>query len=541
MSWRGPSGVYRRKPDLTTDRDRELNELNESAEGIKKDNTNTTSRIPFASISSSGSTSSSNTSSTTKVTTSVKHESTTSTSNQWSIAAGSDIVARNIGPVPSSSTSTTAKPSTKRQISLDEFQRLVAKVNDEIQLLRNQSINLSRTYDDLVQRYNERISQLSIQMDDGTERTPGAPQIVTTTGVPSVSLANNQFPPLMTDNDRQQPNYLTNICGNNYYNYIHYYMYPLTEEQMNLVAAQQGRKGGGIVHQLAAGRQAESDNELDQRYDSAASSDSWQPASFYPRNVASVNGPDVPAPPPFSSAATLIPTQSTPKRLEEFLARHKITLDPVLLATSPPIPITTTPIPLEKVLTVEHPPHLALAIPTTAKPVPGNSRNGWDGFDFQFVRKAMESKRRAEADGETERPKARFFRDTCASCDASGAALELPGLPPPDVTPESNSSDSGIMLAIVLWHARPISSSSTAAPPVSGTKQLIIIHPAIDTLAAFWNGFQGTESPSGSINAQRTTTKRPPSVPAPETDVPPEYYDALQELLSKAKEANLQL
>uniref|UniRef100_A0A182FGI4 Uncharacterized protein n=1 Tax=Anopheles albimanus TaxID=7167 RepID=A0A182FGI4_ANOAL len=328
-------------------------------------------------------------------TTNFANHQSTSTSTERSIEPGSDI-ARNVGPAVTSTTSTTAKPSPKRQISLAEFQKLVAKVNDEIQLLRNQSITLSRTYDDLVQRYNERTSQLPIQEDDATTGTT-PDQILTTTVVPRVSFADNPYPQPIV-NDHQQPSYLTNICGNNYYNYIHYHMHPYTEDQMNPVASQQVQnREGSIVHQLTPGRHpTEPARELDQQYGSAASSDSWQAASFRPQNAVSLGEKDVPP-----SVATPSPARSTPQLLEEFLARHKITLDPV--TTNAPIPRTTTPIPLEKVLAVEHPPHLVLAIPTTIKPLPGRSHNGWDGFDFQFVRKAMENKRRAEAAGVPER------------------------------------------------------------------------------------------------------------------------------------------
>ncbi|KFB45814.1 hypothetical protein ZHAS_00013794 [Anopheles sinensis] len=194
------------------------------------------------------------------------------------------------GPV---TTGTTSKPSAKRQISLNEFQQLVAKVNDEIGMLRNQSANLSQTYDELVRRYNERTSQIPIVLYDVTdcsngskianedqtatsrnedesivqmdvERTSNSTEseeinkkIETSTAITTESTASTrtstiseqhlsspsetiverrpqvvQAPEIVPQNPS---NGQTQIYGNKYYNYVHYFMYPPSEEQLKEV------------------------------------------------------------------------------------------------------------------------------------------------------------------------------------------------------------------------------------------------------------------------------------------------------------------
>uniref|UniRef100_A0A182PXB6 Mucin-5AC n=1 Tax=Anopheles epiroticus TaxID=199890 RepID=A0A182PXB6_9DIPT len=228
-------------------------------------------------------------------TTTTTPSSSTSTILSRANPISSSIASRSVLSTTASTTiGTTTKPSTKRQISLSEFQQLVAKVNDEISMLRNQSANLSQTYEELIRRYNERTSQIPIVLYDVTEcsnstagreeastdvtkksTTPSTvtPTTVTdstenasttsrrpitttttestttstsTTIVPTTTRQAEYTPPKL-----QQSEFLpdlagspleavpqnagsshTQIYGNKYYNYIHYFMYPPSESQL---------------------------------------------------------------------------------------------------------------------------------------------------------------------------------------------------------------------------------------------------------------------------------------------------------------------
>uniref|UniRef100_A0A182I485 Uncharacterized protein n=1 Tax=Anopheles arabiensis TaxID=7173 RepID=A0A182I485_ANOAR len=238
---------------------------------------------------------------TTTTSTTVPSSTTTSSTSAVPILAranpiSSSSTVRSIPSTASGTSGTTAKPSAKRQISLSEFQQLVAKVNDEISMLRNQSANLSQTYEELVRRYNERTSQIPIvlydvtecsnsstgpaeRLSDTTEKSTKLSTLVTgtvsngtettaratttterttttttletttttsTTAVPPSSTRRVDYSPpklvpseLYRDQaslpDAVPPNTgssHTQIYGNKYYNYIHYFMYPPNESQL---------------------------------------------------------------------------------------------------------------------------------------------------------------------------------------------------------------------------------------------------------------------------------------------------------------------
>uniref|UniRef100_A0A1S4GSC3 Uncharacterized protein n=1 Tax=Anopheles gambiae TaxID=7165 RepID=A0A1S4GSC3_ANOGA len=239
---------------------------------------------------------------TTTTSTTIPSSTTTSSTSAVPILAranpiSSSSTVRSILSTASGTSGTTAKPSAKRQISLSEFQQLVAKVNDEISMLRNQSANLSQTYEELVRRYNERTSQIPIvlydvtecsnsstgpaeRLSDTTEKSTELSTIVTatvsngtetttrattttterttttttletttttsTTAVPPSSTRKVDYsPPKLVQSelyrdqaslpDAVPPNTgssHTQIYGNKYYNYIHYFMYPPNESQL---------------------------------------------------------------------------------------------------------------------------------------------------------------------------------------------------------------------------------------------------------------------------------------------------------------------
>ncbi|XP_041769660.1 nuclear pore complex protein DDB_G0274915-like [Anopheles merus] len=263
--------------------------------------TTTTTTSPTTVTEPFTSTPSTTTTTTTATSTTIPNSTTTSSTSAVPILAranpiSSSSTVRSILSTASGTSGTTAKPSAKRQISLSEFQQLVAKVNDEISMLRNQSANLSQTYEELVRRYNERTSQIPIvlydvtecsnsstgpaeRLSDTTEKSTQLSTIVTatvsngtettaeatttterttttttletttttsTTAMPPPSTRWVDYSPpklvpseLYRDQaslpDAVPPNTgssHTQIYGNKYYNYIHYFMYPPNEAQL---------------------------------------------------------------------------------------------------------------------------------------------------------------------------------------------------------------------------------------------------------------------------------------------------------------------
>ncbi|XP_052898667.1 uncharacterized protein LOC128305319 [Anopheles moucheti] len=440
--------------------------------------------------------------------------------------------------ISTTTTGTTTKPSAKRQISLNEFQQLVAKVNDEISMLRNQSANLSQTYDELIRRYNERTSQIPIVLydvtecsnsttlqEDGTtqatstestsvsstilsdvtnttvtsERATTSTDTTTTTSttyaptstkaVPEYStqtLTHSEAPSDRASNLETVPQNTgsshTQIYGNKYYNYVHYFMYPPSEAQLEEINSpphiNNRRKGGHDSRNVApvkqrkqvpyqkrnkwqAGSWDESEEpELDVEQSSAtfrrrpqvptgenrnnlrlSTIDSKQAFASLPPAIGGpyrLGGPFqrkpiispyfVPPPKipqyPFveeRTPARVLPqeeifpsapenqNQAAPEpaslaNIDAFLARRSINRNgpPTQRTTARQFTSSTTaarepvtPPSLDSVLSFSIKP-VNYSIPTTAKPPVGFVRNGWDGYDFSFVRKAQEAKKRLQ-------------------------------------------------------------------------------------------------------------------------------------------------
>ncbi|XP_035910573.1 flocculation protein FLO11-like [Anopheles stephensi] len=446
--------------------------------------------------------------------------------------------------ISTTSSATTTKPSAKRQISLNEFQQLVAKVNDEISMLRNQSANLSQTYEELVRRYNDRTSQVpivlydvsdcsnstNVQHDTSTEAikqkstvpevtnpTVSSEEVTTTTAKSTTVTTSTTTAPSSTrrveDSIQKQTHSKsssdgalpaepvpqssgsshTQIYGNKYYNYIHYFMYPPSEEQLE----EMGSPPTQLNHRRKSGNDSRkavpqnrwkevpyrTKNRWEERIDSreesmepefspalrrwpqeptgeigsnqrSASSD-YRP--FYGSPIPAIGGQyrfggaaqrkpvelppsPVPAPPklaPYPLAEERIPSRVVPQekifsfipekpkptppapvpkvpayqadRVPSFLERRNTYRNepPAQLRTTkaPPVrlftPATTvarepvTPQSIESLFSFGAKP-VTYSIPTTAKPSPGVTRNGWDGYDFSFVRKAQETKKRLQ-------------------------------------------------------------------------------------------------------------------------------------------------
>uniref|UniRef100_A0AAG5D6W2 Uncharacterized protein n=1 Tax=Anopheles atroparvus TaxID=41427 RepID=A0AAG5D6W2_ANOAO len=463
-------------------------------------------------------------------------------------------------------TRTTPQPSAKRQISLNEFQQLVAKVNDEIGMLRNQSANLSQTYDELVQRYNERTSQIPIVLYDvtncsndstleekqhttapseregsmqlavegttnarGLEGSTGADRttVIPSTTTESTAAALSSTETVSPENDPslgdaaqsaatpetvpQNPsNAQTQIYGNKYYNYVHYFMYPPSEDLLKEVLSPPNtnfrRKQGHFSPNVARIRHRHAGHGLEQGEDdsleeestgngNAAKDNRWRfPPNYRSRpwnererpqpvpNYAMAGPLDSPAPlahsaPPASPASfpyeipyrrrinanprpsfnedLVRPNPVNYLRTEERTTQRNPYLDELPLgglskpaerfypqpSVKPPKPVIDVPTLgaapserlesfLERRRKVNVPPvtpwrttvatersttlpsldslisgglkSVSFSIPTTVKPVPGVARNGWDGYDFTFVRKVFENQKRNQTERRTE-------------------------------------------------------------------------------------------------------------------------------------------
>uniref|UniRef100_A0A182V7I1 Uncharacterized protein n=1 Tax=Anopheles merus TaxID=30066 RepID=A0A182V7I1_ANOME len=459
--------------------------------------TTTTTTSPTTVTEPFTSTPSTTTTTTTATSTTIPNSTTTSSTSAVPILAranpiSSSSTVRSILSTASGTSGTTAKPSAKRQISLSEFQQLVAKVNDEISMLRNQSANLSQTYEELVRRYNERTSQIPIvlydvtecsnsstgpaeRLSDTTEKSTQLSTIVTatvsngtettaeatttterttttttletttttsTTAMPPPSTRWVDYSPpklvpseLYRDQaslpDAVPPNTgssHTQIYGNKYYNYIHYFMYPPNEAQLeelhNPFSIGHRRKDGNDPRRAPPPRRRPPYEKTKHRWEESIDSqeeeeesefDVQQSSAALRRNPSRRRKPtgELRSNEQFSALKLqTVPPESAPiappkkDALTAFLERRKLNRNgsntvavPAKLAT----PSTTTsaraeavtPPSVESLFTFGAKP-VSYAIPTTAKPSLGVVRNGWDANDFSFIRKAQESKKRLQ-------------------------------------------------------------------------------------------------------------------------------------------------
>ncbi|XP_053663641.1 uncharacterized protein LOC128712793 [Anopheles marshallii] len=437
----------------------------------------------------------------------------------------------------------TTKPSAKRQISLNEFQQLVAKVNDEISMLRNQSANLSQTYEELIRRYNERTAQIPIVLYDVTEcsnsttlqeasttqaiyteSTVGSSTILSdvtnasvttaraTTATDTTVTTSTTIAPTSaktapehstqkitqpeTSSDRttnletapqNSGSSLTQIYGNKYYNYVHYFMYPPGETQLeeinNPPHVNNRRKGGNDSRNVAPvkqrkqvpylkrnkwqadSREESEELELDVEQSSATfrrrpqASTGENRINLRPSSIESklpfggslpaIGGPyrlgDSLPRKPFTSPSLVppskilqypfveeripprvlpreenvaslsenqkqVPPEAAPRaqvdKIAAFLERRSINRNgPTQRTTIPSARQMTssttvtrapvTPPSLDSIFSFSMKP-VNYSIPTTVKPRTGFVRNGWDGYDFSFVRKAQEAKKRLQ-------------------------------------------------------------------------------------------------------------------------------------------------
>uniref|UniRef100_A0A182S3E5 Uncharacterized protein n=1 Tax=Anopheles funestus TaxID=62324 RepID=A0A182S3E5_ANOFN len=447
-------------------------------------------------------------------------------------------------------TETTTKPSAKRQISLNEFQKLVAKVNDEISMLRNQSANLSQTYEELVRRYNERTSQIPIVLYDVTECSNGTTALkdssmqantaesisvssaksltevtdstvtskrtttpaeitntTSTTNAPSsttvVEYSAEKFnqPEALADHDsstdavpQHSGSSNTQIYGNKYYNYIHYFMYPPSEEQLedmnNPSHVNHRRKGGNDMRKVGPTKQRKEDsyrkrNPWEGQIDSWEDSEERELAEERPAfrrrtpertgenrsnlrggpiaphlpfgvSIPANGGPyhlggslqgkstEIPRIPQYSYVEERIPPRVLPSegmfasiggshkqtpletvskvpaymdKISAFLERRNIYRNgPIQSTTNAPTrqvtsssTVASEPVTLpsfESLLSFGVKP-VNYSIPSTTKPLAGLVRNGWDGHDFSFVRKAQETKKRLQREQRSSRKEMR--------------------------------------------------------------------------------------------------------------------------------------
>uniref|UniRef100_A0A182LS62 Uncharacterized protein n=1 Tax=Anopheles culicifacies TaxID=139723 RepID=A0A182LS62_9DIPT len=387
--------------------------------------------------------------------------------------------------ISTTTTGTTTKPSAKRQISLTEFQQLVAKVNDEISMLRKQSANLSQTYEELVRRYNERTLQTPVvQIECSNSTTKQDTSLTESTTVPSTEIRttittstskapsstkaveytteklthsaaySKRTPPHDAELSEPQDSgsYHTQIYGNKYYNYIHYFMYPPSETQLanfgNPAQTNYRRKNAN-----APGKQRKEDPK-EKRNKWNEPNDSWEEteeseldtaqsfdfrrrpelstSSKYPyggqyrfgssvqRKPPIVQSSPVPSwkipqylydeewnsPPQVESKKRTPPeaVRKTPAYIDQlatFLERRNINRnDPIQRTTLAPARQVSS-FPAFTSETVKSP-TIENLFAFGAKPVnytvptTGNSPTGYDGYDFSFMRKALENKKRLQ-------------------------------------------------------------------------------------------------------------------------------------------------
>uniref|UniRef100_A0A182TAS7 Uncharacterized protein n=1 Tax=Anopheles maculatus TaxID=74869 RepID=A0A182TAS7_9DIPT len=509
-----------------------------------KNLTTTSTTTTAAPTTSTTSTTPSTTFSSTSPTTSSKATTSSSPSTPSILARANPITSSStIRSIISTTTSaTTTKPSAKRQISLNEFQQLVAKVNDEISMLRNQSANLSQTYEELVRRYNDRTSQVPIVLYDvsdcsnsttvqeetstealkqtsivsevtkpttSSERTTSKTTtvITSTTQPPSSSsrvehstqkesLSDESAPVVAAPQNTGSSN--TQIYGNKYYNYIHYFMYPPSEEQLEEIGSapqvNHRRKSGNDSRKATPTKRRkevpyQTNKRWEERTDSREEplepeysvnlrrwpqepigeiSNSRRPVSsdyrpFLGSPVPAIGGqyrfggaaqrkpiepqssslPALPKLAPLPYVEERIPPRVVPEEkifasiadrkkpsqpetapkapvyqtdnVPSFLDRRNVYrsgLPTTQRTTKAPgrlfTPSTTvtrepvTPPSIESLFSFGAKP-VSYSIPTTVKPSPGIARNGWDGYDFSFVRKAQEMKKRLQREQRSSR------------------------------------------------------------------------------------------------------------------------------------------
>uniref|UniRef100_A0A182YNT1 Uncharacterized protein n=1 Tax=Anopheles stephensi TaxID=30069 RepID=A0A182YNT1_ANOST len=318
------------------------------------------------------------------------------------------------------SSATTTKPSAKRQISLNEFQQLVAKVNDEISMLRNQSANLSQTYEELVRRYNDRTSQVpivlydvsdcsnstNVQHDTSTEaikQKSTVPEVTNPTVSSEEVTTTTAKSTTVTTSTTTAPSKPTGEIGSNQRSASSDYR-PFYGSPIPAIGGQY-RFGGAAQRKPV--ELPPSPVPAPPKLAPYPLAEERIPSRVVPQEKIFSFIPEKPKPTPPAPVPKVPAYQAD--RVPSFLERRNTYRNepPAQLRTTkaPPVrlftPATTvarepvTPQSIESLFSFGAKP-VTYSIPTTAKPSPGVTRNGWDGYDFSFVRKAQETKKRLQ-------------------------------------------------------------------------------------------------------------------------------------------------